>query len=760
MSVLLVFDRYGLDQAPALIATLDQLHSVRERIDRNLRNGEQDCLRVRLKPEYRPRFADFIGLRGVECLDIEPRAEFAKRFGFSAPLWAADSALAKLMARPPVNVSEGENEAARLLCLVSEDLVRPGSWPAFYDALSDPLLAELAWLDVEAVRQRLGETAGLFLPPDSASWLVERIAAFSTPAEALAHLARQRLYEHLRGFIQRHGLAFALPARVEPAEALDALPIWPVGLSVVGEKMASGWEAVLEKAVHKIECGDLKADVLAELAVVGWPSFMDALKNCLDEQRNLATVALADALEGLSGEAAARLACSIREQLTACEPLPENADIEASRLWLKRYLDYALRRYTAGQEPDEAVSMSFSHWVVRQQARIARSDLDWRRVAKLIIEHLKDRDARVIVCMVDALSALYNARLRDVLHESACDGDLVLEEDFLIAPYPSLTEIGKNAVLTGKPADQTSGTVENRLYHTYRQFLDSPQSIHVIKSWESRNDPIPEQTRLLVYLENRIDKRLHDCINYGKHHEDVEVIIKQLVKEIKRWTAQARKHGFEPVVLVTADHGVACIRTVEHAFHEETGICGERDIRFTRPPGRRDGFEIAEACGIHYLLPLRRVRLKGDTPLAHGGLTPEELLIPCLVMRRPVVTTPSPQPLTIRLVNNKAISISDGWQLRFLLVSADTAQGIRLEVKPPFRGKSGPYGPLQKGQDCEIGLNIQADFPQEGLVKLELEASFTREDSNTEKLFLGFDVYFPPKLLEVSHEMADFESMF
>jgi len=749
MSVLLVFDKYDIDDSPALVATLDQLQPLREQIDRHLRTAEAGCLRIRLKPEYRPRFADFIGLRGVACLDIEPRTEFTKRFKVAAPSWATDSALAKLLTLAPPDLSEREDSTAWTLGLLNPALVQPSDWASLCAALADPLLAELGWLGVNSVCQRLEQSAVLFLQADDAAqWFIRRVAAFATPAEALTHLARQRLYEHLRGFTQGHGLVYALPARVEPSAFLNAVPLWSVAESAIGENLVSNWLGVLDIAVQGIEAGSLSADELAGLVIVDWPRFVERLAAHLVEYHHLATVNLADALNRLGSEVAAGMAAAIREQLTTCESLPENADIETARVWLKDYLDYALRRFTAEQEPDEAVSMSFSSWVLRQQARIARSPMDWRHVARTIEEHLRTKETRVIVCMVDALSALYNAQVRDNLHELASTDDLAVEENFLIAPYPSLTEIGKNAVLTGKPSDQTSGTVDNRLYQAFQHTLTAPDEILVLKSWECRDQPIPQKTRLLVYLENRIDDRLHDCINYTKFHMDVDVIIKQLGKEIKRWTAQSRRHGFDPVVLITADHGVSYIREVECVTHDTIGSYGERSISFPSRPSWLDGFERTESAGKHYLIPLRRVRLQGDSPLAHGGLTPEELLIPCIILRRPSLSIPAKPPLQVRLDKEKAITVDGGWQLNLVLESACTAHTIKLEAIQPFRGKAGPYGPLQKGERMDVPFILQADYSQEGLIQAELTATFSRQDlHSTETLFCKLNVLFPPRLL-------------
>ena len=148
--------------------------------------------------------------------------------------------------------------------------------------------------------------------------------------------------------------------------------------------------------------------------------------------------------------------------------------------------------------------------------------------------------------------------------------------------------------------------------------------------------------------------------------------------------------------------------------------------------------------------------------MAHGGLTPEELLIPCIIMRRPSSPAiPLKSPLQIRLGKEKAITLDGGWQLCLVLESHCDAHTVRIEASPPFRGQAGPYGPLQKGGQTEMPFILQTDCLQEGLTQVELTAKFLRPDlQSTETLFFKLDVSFPPRLLEKNNEVTDFENSF
>lgn len=97
----------------------------------------------------------------------------------------------------------------------------------------------------------------------------------------------------------------------------------------------------------------------------------------------------------------------------------------------------------------------------------------------------------MVVTVIDALSALN----QDILLDEVVTIDhLTVIPDTLFAPLPTLTEIGKLAVLTGKPTYSLSNNSETALQQTYQTPL------RIIKSWEDANERITEQTNLVVFL--------------------------------------------------------------------------------------------------------------------------------------------------------------------------------------------------------------------------------------------------------------------
>jgi len=362
--------------------------------------------------------------------------------------------------------------------------------------------------------------------------------------------------------------------------------------------------------------------------------------------------------------------------------------------------------------------------------------------------------------MVDALGATHSGQVIDILKSKVNLESIIPEVDFLLAPYPTLTEIGKNAVLTGRSVNETNGSVQDRLFQSYNNVLESNALIHVIKSWNERSDLIDEKTRLLVYLENRIDDRLHGCVSYSKLQKDVDVIITQLAIEISKWITLSNRHGLDPVIIITADHGLTYISNKVDSLPSDVpeATITDRALAFSHVPPAQNGYLRHQNGGRHYLIPLSRVRLQGQSPLTHGGLTPEELLIPFITLRKRVGT---PSTLQITTQGEKAHAYQKGWQLELTLNAPFPSHNIKLVAQAPFMGRAGPFGPMQQGEKINITLPIQSGISQEGLVQVGLMITFYRPDLNAnEQHYVTLPIRFPPSMIDSDDEAKAFNDMF
>lgn len=768
MTVYLVYDDYGIDDTPGFVVDKDNIVDTRERIRSHLLNPvDGNQLKIQIPKTCRRLFKDFEGLAGVECVCIEPRHIFSQRYHVVLPPWLTNELVVSLGYLQKNGVNETsvaewrEDLTGWLLYLLDPNLVKPGSWTEFCTALSTSPLLTNHIARLEEIKDRLVTVAQSFMPSHVALQFIAKIVTAQSAVDLLYYLWNEQVYEQLRVYTAAHNIAYPLPPRNEPAELIRELPPISVGQYKGGKKILTDLEGLVAEVLHAIQEKRLPAAQLAGLCSIENPTLFAYLKTCLEESSvSLATQELADVLGHHESDEAKSLLELVRQHLLSCPPLPPDVDTHTARAWIPGYLDYALRRFNLNQEPDEIVSLSFTEWVIKQQARISRSNLDWRCVSSSISKYLENHNNRVIVCMVDALGAAHSNQVLEILKSKLNLESITTDVDFLLAPYPTLTEIGKNAVLTGRPATETSGTVHDRLFQTYNNVLESQSLIHVIKSWNDRADLIDEKTRLLVYLENRIDDRLHGCASYSKLQKDIEVIITQLASEISKWITLTNRHGLDPIILITADHGLTYISNKVTALPDgiQQSSISDRALTFSYQPPSQNGYLYHQSGVKHFLIPLNRVRLQGQSPLTHGGLTPEELLIPFITLRKNI---DAPSTLQITSQGEKAHAYQKGWQLELTLIASFPSHNIKLMAQAPFIGRAGPFGPVQHGDKINITLPIQSEISQEGLVQVGLIITFYRPDLNAnEQQYVTLPIRFPPRMMDSDDDAEAFNDMF
>ncbi len=740
MTVILIIDKCGMAEAGTgiQVQVSHDIYQARQRIREHLLSHDADTeLMVNIKPDYQIRFADFIGLEGVLYRVLEPHTEFAIKFGIPVPEWLTDDWIKRLnllnTETESNNTFDLHNDAtAWILYSLDTRLITPENWDDFCACLfSSPLpLADL--LTITAVREKISIPLQVFFKSvTAAERFLEACSRHSNVGSALIHYGQQQIYEKVRNWLIQHQFDFPLPARLETAELLNSIPSITLSEQQAGTNILNDLSNILEEAFYGLDENRCNPEAITKLLVGDWPTLFDKLLAVLPSKKtSLATQAFLDSLASFQCSKAMDLTKSIRDYLTACEPLPEHANIEVASHWLNNYLNYARRRFMADQEPDEASSDSFSRWFLQQQPRITRSSLDWRNVSKTIARYLQRPDTRVIVCMVDALSALHNEEVIKLLRELGNLEGLTLQENIVLAPYPTLTEIGKQAVLTGKPVTETTGTPENRLLAAYGHLLPEAEAIHVIKSWNDKNSAIPQKTRLLIYFENRLDERLHGNSRYSRFAEDVTVITKQLVKEINQWITKTRRQGLEPVLIITADHGLTCInhQTELSAQDREDAECLERTIRFKTRVLERSGYYRIDSGGSTYLMPQSRTRLSGKNPLTHGGVTPEELAIPFIVAQQDTHPVRPTGAINLVLRDKNAHPRYAGWDIHLNLTCYSSVQQISISVLAPFTGECKLGDRLEPSNEIPFSLALSANIPQTGLVQVEFVVVLYRSD--------------------------------
>ena len=160
-----------------------------------------------------------------------------------------------------------------------------------------------------------------------------------------------------------------------------------------------------------------------------------------------------------------------------------------------------------------------------------------------------------------------------------------------------------------------------------------------------------------------------------------------------------------------------------------------------------------------YAVPKTRLALT-DAPLAHGGLTPEEVLIPFIKLIRPTFAA-TKLPIDAEIVGD-CLRLSDTfWQVELRLTAAVQVETVRLMLEPPFRLENRePIDIIRAQKSHTLTLKFQADDRQEGLIALGLKMQFKTVISNEMLPEQRLAVNFPPYFLARDTEVQNFEDMF
>jgi len=263
---------------------------------------------------------------------------------------------------------------------------------------------------------------------------------------------------------------------------------------------------------------------------------------------------------------------------------------------------------------------------------------------------------------------------------------------------------------------------------------------------------------LLIFFENRIDERLHDCVDFEKHRKDVSLVLRQLMESIERWSKDAAYLHRDVVFLITADHGMTVAQSKYQG--EQLGEAKERVFIVPSECSREpDGFALINTGrNKSYLVPKARVGLTDDALLTHGGLTPEEVLIPFVTLSSKQAEMGS-TPLRVNMLSDKCQRINDkAWQIEAELVADVFVENINLKFKAPLIGEVSTTA-MSKGESRRLFLNFSSNNEQVGMIELAVELSYDREGAH-EVNSKVFPCLLPEPLISKDSATQGFEGMF
>lgn len=754
MAVQLILDYFGIDRGDALQvdATEFSIKLVNNRITQHLREQSPVLCRVRLTTEaLYHRFEYLEGMNGVLLTQpLIPRLLLAEKLKRTIPEWLSNEMCVALDLLNTQSFTEFTCFEKTLLSVCANNLILGQDFYAFIGALSEQRPAFLSLLAIDSLKKCLLEhlIVNLKITKEVADLFITELIRHEDIHVFLNALTYQQHLFQLRCIINSYALNIALPAQTLPTP-LFSLPLLLL-TEARGQSLVEKFLLALNSVTRKIIADEVSADTLAELFIVDWVALWTELNSLIERSPCLISETLAQKVGKFSSLEAIALAKKLTQ--VSYPLLEQSATIEEVLNWSEGYFDYCRHAFSYEQTLDEAINGSFTDWLLSQSTRIARSKVDWRQCSQHIHDYLQE-NYLVIVIMVDALSALNQdvvlAELQPLIEQEY----LTLYSKVLFAPLPTLTEIGKMAVLTGKPTSKLPSDQETALRETYQRFLPEPQALKVVRSWKQSNEHLEAQTNLLVFFENELDERLHKCVSFEKHRGDLKPISSSQIRiSIERWLKDAMSLGRDIVILITADHGMTV--TQEQYVGKQFGDIKERVFKLNSDVDLPDDF--VEIAG--YAVPKTRLRLKEKAILSHGGLTPEEVLIPLITLTsKPLHPSKTLQEIDLSVQNCVKLCYKQ-WQLELKLIAGVTVDSIKLSLVAPFSGKS-TIDCLRAGGHQILILNFSSEQDQEGLTEMTILLSYNRAGAHEVNKKL-LSVLFPGSLLEKDGDTQSFEDMF
>lgn len=341
------------------------------------------------------------------------------------------------------------------------------------------------------------------------------------------------------------------------------------------------------------------------------------------------------------------------------------------------YLPYRFWLENSGQLNDEIADIAgcYADWLYSNYGSLKYHSkrMAWKWLLNLS-NQWKQLESPVLVVMVDNLNAKFYP---DLLHQLQLQGFYEQQMDYCFSMLPSCTEVSKKCVLTGhyQPFKETS--YKNQVENTWNARLQKKVlylgSIGDFRSISKREHDV----YFLNYLP--LDISLHQDENQTgiSHSRAIRNYLISLSRDIR---AFAERIGADRdlTVVIVSDHGSTripkgTINVIQGDYYRKRAVdehhryiaVSDEEIKKLPDNFKYDCYllnrEVME-LETNYLVARRLYRFlpTDENVYIHGGLTPEETLIPSAVYR-PVIV--SPKPLTINITGSNKIYVGTKFDL-------------------------------------------------------------------------------------------------
>lgn len=294
--------------------------------------------------------------------------------------------------------------------------------------------------------------------------------------------------------------------------------------------------------------------------------------------------------------------------------------------WIDQYFAFYLyTRLTGKLENTEELSKIFEDFILRHYCN--STDFFSQRSLLAIrqkIEGYLKRKQKVLLLVIDGLGYAYYKEIRKIFGTQA---------SFIFSTLPTVTEANKQRILSGLlDLNEPYKNIVERLYDRYYWKEADSDKVDL-------KDFLKEDCDFYIYWENKFDIYIHRPMTFEKRFDDHKKILNRISKEIEDFLRD------EGVVLLLGDHGYTTLphnednkisvankeakithnRVLEVKEENKAGILPLENVYWIDN-------NIAIAQAYHYFDSLPR----GAT---HGGATPEEMIVPFVVIEKEIEKT-------------------------------------------------------------------------------------------------------------------------
>lgn len=343
------------------------------------------------------------------------------------------------------------------------------------------------------------------------------------------------------------------------------------------------------------------------------------------------------------------LEASDQAQLRNIIPPAEPAELPTSPedvlQWFKTYyLPYREWQFTASSSEGIEISLEaaqrFTKWYLEfyPRALVSSSLRGWINVYKMV-ELIEVKDTLILVVVLDGLH-LGDARFLMQQIQSEIPRLHVIAEDLAFTSIPTITEFAKEALFKGVPPDTIHQTKEY-IGHVLpenaspaNKLINEKKGIYIWRVQE------PDRTYHDL-RKNKSENLLHDVkgrlkAEVAKIREIVEKIPASVLLQIIFTTDHGRMIGLsqkvQPVPKGMESHGRAAYGVSGKDYQALGYIIENDEVAYLRPEVFNTGVEIAVSLNEDSFQ--NNDGRKGSEYYPHGGLFPEEVIVPWVITQR------------------------------------------------------------------------------------------------------------------------------